>query len=229
MPVTKVVEIIKRVENVLQDTNIRWPRLELQEWLNEAYSTILLARPDANARTGAYTCVPGTRQQVTTGFADALRVLDVPRNLAATSSKKAVRLIRRDVLDDQRPSWHAEVQSVDIQYWMFDPRQPKEFFVYPPATALAQLEVVYTAPVGTHSMLEAALAPDSGDTTTILVDDVYAGPLVDWLLYRSYSKDADYAANSSRAALHLQAFTDAIGAKNSTDAAADPKNDSSVT
>lgn len=229
MATIKVIEIIARVENILQDTGIRWPRTELQQWLNEAYLNILLARPDANAKTGTFTCVIGTRQKLENQFADGLRVLDVVRNMAGASTKRVVRLIQRSILDDQRPSWHTETGTVNIQHWMFDTRQPKEFFVYPPALATAELEVVYTAPVGAHTLTEAQLDPDSANATVILLDDLYAAPLVDWILYRAYSKDAEYGENQTRASGHLQAFTATIGAKTTIDGAADPKIPSRVT
>lgn len=229
MATTRVIEIIRRVETLLQDTNVRWPRLELQDWLNEAYLNVLLARPDANALTGVFACAAGSRQSLTTAFPSALRLLDVPRNLAATSTKRAVRQISRHVLDDQRPAWHNEAQADSIQHWMFDPRQPKEFFVYPPASANAELEVVYTAPVGAHNLTENQLDPESGTTDVILLDDLYAGPLVDWVCYRALSKDAEYAANAQRAAAHLATFTSTIGAKNQSDTAVTPTVPSSVT
>jgi hypothetical protein len=225
----KVTEIIKRVETILQDSNLRWPRLELQSWLNEAYLNIILARPDANALTGTYTCTLGTRQNVTSVFPSALRLLDVTRNLAATSSKRVIRQVDRHVLDDQRPAWHAETASVDIQHWTFDPRQPKEFFLYPPATVAAEVEVVYTAPVGAHALTENQLDPAGAEAAVILLDDIYAGPLVDWICYRAYSKDAEYGENANRAAGHLAAFTNTIGAKTTTDNAANPNVPSDVT
>lgn len=229
MSTVKVIEIISRVENILQDSGIRWPRRELQQWLNEAYLNIVLARPDANAVTGTFICAEGTRQRLTDQFSDGLRILDVVRNVATASSKRVVRLVNRAILDDQRPSWHVESGSVNIQHWMFDPRQPKEFFVYPPATTSAQLEVVYTAPVGEHALTETQLNPDNADATVILLDDLYAGPIVDWMLYRAYSKDAEYGENQARAAGHFQAFSTTIGVKNTTDAAVDPKIPSKVT
>lgn len=228
MATITVTELISRVEIVLQDAGVRWPRLELQKWLNEGYNVILLARPDANALTGVFTCVAGTRQVVTTQFPNALRLLDVVRNMATTSTRRVVRLVNRTILDDQRPSWHTETPTVNIQHWMFDPRQPKEFFVYPPASAQAQIEVVYTAPVGAHSLTEEQLL-DSGTAEVILLDDVYAAPLVDWILYRAYSKDAEYGENLNRAAGHLQAFQSALGIKSASDTAADPTIPSSVT
>ena len=142
MSTVKVTDIIRRVEDVLQDTNIRWPRTELQNWMNESYLAITLARPDANAKTGSFTCAAGTRQVLTAEFPSSLRLLDVTRNLATNSGYKVIRLVARSVLDDQRPAWHAETGTTSIQHYTFDPRQPKEFFVYPPATTAAEIEVV---------------------------------------------------------------------------------------
>ena len=104
MATIKVVEIVSRVENILQDSGIRWPRTEIQQWLNEAYLTVILSRPDANAKAGTFTCTAGTRQVLTDVFPDGLRLLDVVRNLAATSTKRVVRQIPRSILDDQRPA-----------------------------------------------------------------------------------------------------------------------------
>lgn len=222
MATIKVIDVVQRVEDVLQDENIRWPRLEIQNWINEAYLQIVLLRPDANAKAATLTCVAGTRQTLATGFPTALRLLDVVRNLATSSSKKVVRLISRSVLDDQRPSWHAETGTVNIQNFTFDPRQPKEFFVYPPATTSAQVEVVYADAPGAHSLSESALNPAGSNTEVIKLDDTYLSAIIDWVLYRSYSKDAEYAANAQRAVSHNNAFLAGIGAKTQSDMSSAP-------
>ena len=222
MATIKVIDIIRRVEFVLQDTNVRWPRLELQNWINEAYMAITLLRPDASAKTGTFTCAAGSRQVLTAQFASAIRLLDVTRNLASSSTKKVVRVVSRSVLDDQKPTWHSETQSVNIQHYTYDTRQPKEFFVYPPATTAAQLEVVYADIPGTHALSESDLDPTGSNTVVILLDDIYMSPILDWVLYRAYSKDAEYGANEARAAASYQAFNSALGAKTQVDAAVAP-------
>ena len=222
MATIKVIEVIKRVEDVLQDSNVRWPRVELQNWLNESYLQIALLRPDASSKTGTLTCVAGSRQTITSGFSTALRLLDVVRNLAASSDKKVVRLIDRSVLDDQRPAWHNDTASVNIQNYTFDVRQPKEFFVFPPATTSAQLEVVYTDLPGTHSLSEANLHPTTGSSEVIKVDDTYLSVITDWILYRAFSKDAEFAANAARAGAHYQTFMSSIGNKTQSDVGSSP-------
>lgn len=229
MSTVKVTDIIRRVEDVLQDTNIRWPRTELQNWMNESYLAITLARPDANAKTGSFTCAAGTRQVLSSEFPSSLRLLDVTRNLATNSGYKVIRLVARSVLDDQRPAWHAETGTTAIQHFTFDPRQPKEFFVYPPATTSAEIEVVYTDSPGATALTESQLDPAGSDTTVILLDDIYMSPMIDWILYRAYSKDAEYGANEQRAQAAYGAFNAALATKNQVDSAVSPSNMSSVT
>ncbi len=229
MATVKVTDIIRNVEHVLQDTSIRWPRTELQNWINESYLAIILMRPDANAKTGTFTCAAGSRQQLTSQFASSLKLLDVTRNLASASDKRAVRLVARSVLDDQRPTWHGETGTVNIQHYMYDPRQPKEFFVYPPATTAAEIEVIYADAVTGHALSESALDPTGSNATVILLDDIYKSPITDWVLYRAYSKDAEYGANEQRAVGAYNAFNTALGAKNQVDAAVSPQQASKVT
>lgn len=222
MATIKVIEVIKRVEDVLQDSNVRWPRVELQNWLNESYLQIVLLRPDASSKTGTFTCVAGSRQSITSGFSSALRLLDVVRNLASSSDKKVVRLIDRSVLDDQRPTWHTETGSVNTQNYTFDIRQPKEFFVYPPATTSTKLEVVYADLPGAHSLSASALDPTGSNTEVIKVDDTYLSVITDWILYRAFSKDAEFAANAARAGAHYQTFMSSIGNKTQSDVGSSP-------
>lgn len=229
MAVVKVIDIIRNVETMLQDTNVRWPRTELQSWLNEAYLAILIRRPDANSISVEFTCAAGTRQKLTTQFSDALRLIDVVRNTAATSKKRSIRMVDRRILDDQRPDWHSDEGTLDIQHYMYDPRLPKEFFVYPPALATTKIEVVYSKTITNHVLTETELDPAGENTDVIQIDDVYAPAIEDYILYRSYVKDADYAGNESRATGFFNAFKSHLGDKNATDAAIDPKPQSKVT
>jgi len=229
MATIKVIEIISRVEAILQDADVRWPRLELQKWLNEAYLSIVLLRPDANAKCATFTCTAGTKQSLKAssgGFPSALGLLDITRNVLAASDKKVVRVVARSVLDDQRPAWHTETATNNIQHYTHDPRNPKEFYVYPPALATAQLEVIYTDAPGVHTLSQAQLHPTTGSTEIIKLDDTYLSPITDWILYRAYSKDAEYSANEQRAASAFQTFNAAIGVKTQVDAAAAPSSGS---
>ncbi|NCC40556.1 MAG: hypothetical protein EOM21_14095 [Gammaproteobacteria bacterium] len=204
-----VEDIITRAQIILQDTTgTRWPTAELLNWLNDSYKEIVQARPDLYpVTTPTFTCVAGTRQVAPTG---ALRMIDVVRNGGGT--KRAVRLIDRRILDDQLPSWHSQSGSTEIQHWMFDPRTPREFLVYPPAASGASLEIVYSA----------VPAPHDTATGNIAIIDSYGNVMLDYILYRAYTKDAEYTANAARAQAHYGAMQNAISSGAASDAAGRP-------
>lgn len=225
MASVKVIDIIERAQTILQDTTAtRWKVTELQDWLNDSYREIAQARPDVKTATGTLTCAAGTRQSIATTFPTALRLINVIRNMAATSDKRAVRSIDRRILDDQRRTWHSETGTVSIEHFMFDPVLPLSFLVYPPATTAAELEVIYSAVPSAHTLTEANLTVgNAGESAeTINVADSYANVMLDYLLYRAYQKDVDYAANGQRSVNHLQAVQSALGIKTQVDGATTP-------
>lgn len=222
MATERVFTLVNKAQTILQDvTSVRWPVLELQGWLNDSYREILILRPDSNTLTGSFTCAAGARQVITTQFPNALRLIEVVRNLAVASDRRAVRLVDRRVVDEQRRTWYAETPSVTIQHYMFDPRLPKEFLVYPPATNTAQLELAYAQVPAAHTLTESQLT-NPATAEVIRLDDSFANAMLDYVLYRAYSKDAEYAANATRAAAHYQVFQNALGIKGQVEAASQP-------
>lgn len=226
MAVSKVVDIVKRAQTILQDTTAtRWPLVELQYWLNDAYKEIVIFRPDANAASADVTLAAGARQRGqdvgSINLPNLLRVLDVVRNTHASSDKRAIRRTDRKILDDQRPTWYSDTSTFSIQHFIYDDRNPHEFLVYPPASAGATVEIVYSSVPTAHTLTETQLG-NTATTETIRLDDIYANCLLDYILYRAYSKDAEYAGNGARATGHYTAFTTALGTKTTVDVNVSP-------
>lgn len=222
MATVKVVDLIVRAQTLLQDEDsVRWTVAELQYWLNDAYKETIGLRPDVNTQTSEYTCVAGPRQALTGSFPNAIRLVEVVRNLATTSNKTSVRLTDRKSLDTQRRSWYADTPSASVEMYMFDPRTPKQFLVYPPATTAARLEVIYSV-LPTEHTLSAAQLVNPATAETIRIDDIFATALFDYMMYRAYSKDAEQTAMMQRAVAHYQAFQNALGIKQQVDAASQP-------
>lgn len=224
MAVSKVVDIVKRAQTILQDTTAtRWPLTELQGWLNDSYKEIVILRPDANAASATVSLAAGARQKChdagSVNLPNLLRVLDVVRNIHASSDKRAIRRTDRKILDDQRPTWYTDTATYSIQHYIYDDRNPHEFMVYPPATAGATIELVYSSVPTSHNLTEAEL---SSSSEVIRLDDIYANAMLDYILYRAYSKDAEYAANGQRAQAHYAAFSGALGAKTTADTTVSP-------
>lgn len=200
--------IIRRVVITLQDdTSIRWPVAELVRYLNDGQREIALYRPDSMVTNAVVTLVAGSKQSIPAGGS---KLIEVVRN-NSTASKRAVRLTNREILDAQSPGWHGITGVNEILHFMYDPRDPKVFYVYPPAAGpTAALDLVYS------SLPTDIAEPADGVTYTavtgnISVPDIYGNVLQDYILYRSFAKDSEYAGNANRAQAHYAAFANALG------------------
>lgn len=188
--------LIDRTSIILQDTtNIRWPRIELLGWLNDGEREIVLHKPNAYIKNVQTPLAAGSKQNLPV---DGVSLIDVPRNVAGP----AIRVVSREILDAQTPGWHTGIPQVTTKHYVYSPLDPKTFYVYPPSTGTGSVDLVY-----------AASPADVGEASTILVDDVYATALINYMLYRAYSKDAEYAANSAQATAFYSAFMALLGAK----------------
>jgi hypothetical protein len=199
--------IVRRVVETLQDnTSVRWPVNELVRYLNDGQREIILYRPDAMVTNAAVTLVAGSKQVLP---ANGAKLIEVVRNTAG--NKRSVRLVNREILDSQSPGWHNITGATEILHFMYDPRDPKIFYVYPPAAASgASLDVVYAAlPTDVTEPADGALY--TAVSGNISVPDIYGNVLQDYILYRSYSKDSEYAGNAQRAQAHYGAFANALG------------------
>ena len=200
--------IIRRAVDTLQDvTSIRWPVPELVRYLNDGQREVVLHRPDSLSTNEVIDCLAGTKQALP---ANGAKLIEVVRNAGANSDKRAVRMANREVLDAQLPGWHNVAGADTIMHFMYDPRDPRVFYVYPPATIAAKLEIVYAA-YPTDVAEPADGSTYDVVTGNISLPDIYGNVLLDYILYRSYSKDSEYAGNAQRAQAHYAAFTGALG------------------
>ena len=194
---------------LLQDgTNIRWTKTEMLGWINSAQREILIYKPNANPTLGNITTVAGSKQTLPAG---GIQLLDLTRNMGSDGATpgKAITNIDRNILDTTIPGWHATtpvVATVGVDHYAFDPKFPTIFYVYPPIAASAKLEGVWSA-----------LPTDlTGDDTTItgnIFNDLYETVILDYVLYRAYSKDSEFTGNANRAVAHYQAFIAALTGK----------------
>ncbi len=197
--------VLGNAVTIIQDTtNVRWPLNELTEWLNAGQREIVMSRPDANIVNGAIPLVAGSKQTLP---ANGFKLLDVIRNTAALS---AIRLVQREILDAQIPNWHALPGVAAALHYMFDQRDPTIFYVYPPALVGGSVDGIYSA-YPADIPIPAAGAALTAITQNIGVLDTFANALTDYILYRAYSKDAQYAGNGQRAMAHFTAFANALG------------------
>lgn len=218
MATMTVQNIVDRAGIILQDTtHIRWDSTELLKWLNDAQREIVMRKPDAYVTSASLALVEGTRQSLP---ATGVQLIDVSRNLGPTDTPAdgpAVTYMPRKILDNSKRSWHTETAAAVIQHFCFDERDPKKFYVYPPADATSSVEIIF-----------AAAPADILISDTITLDDIFANAILDYILYRAYSKDADYTANSPRAQAAYQSFLNSLGLRDEAEAKYDPNNHPSI-
>jgi hypothetical protein len=199
--------LIRRVVETLQDTtSIRWPVAELVRYLNDGQREIIVHRPDAMVTNASVSLASGTKQSLP---ANGAKLIDVVRNSAG--NKRAIRMCAREILDAQSPGWHNLSGVTEIVHFMFDPRDPKVFYVYPPAAVSgAAVDLVYSA-LPTDIAEPAAGTDFAAVSGNISVPDIYSNALQDYVLYRAYTKDSQYAGNEARAQARYAAFANALG------------------
>lgn len=225
-------ELLTKASRILQDdAHVRWTLPELVGWINDGQRAIVLAKPSANAESMALTLVEGTLQSLTT--ASHLMLLRLPRNLkSATPPLKGGRVIRptsREMLDSSFPAWHDPNENpyrAVVRQYVYDEANPREFYVYPGNDGNGIVEAVV-------SVLPTFLTA-SGDVDTLAsysaalgLPEPYAVLLMDYVLYRAFSKD-DSAADSSRSRAHFEAFAMALGIKAEVENSHSPNSRASV-
>lgn len=203
---TPAQSIILDVQIALLDVSgTRWPATELVKYLHDGQRAIAQMRPDTTATVVAFTpAAAGARHTLP---AAAASLIDIPRN--AGVRKRAITKVDQVLLDATVRDWQGMAPAAEIQHFMHDLREPRAFLTYPPAATTAALELVYSAyPAATATASGAAAATVSGN---IDLPDEWANPLLNYVLYRAYSKDAEVAGNAQLAASHLALFNNAAG------------------
>lgn len=195
-----VGDILTRAGDTLLDASfVRWTQPELLRYLNDGRYEMAQVRPDLYSKIATVTLIAGTLQSIPT---EGFRFLDGVRNVKSDGTPMAaIRVAEREAFDAFNPSWHTTKQSGTIQHFMFDERNPRKFFVYPPAIADTKIDISY------------AKTPDtvSSNSTELTEEGVLATALVDYVCYRAFAKDTEFGGNSARAAAHFQRFAQAIG------------------
>jgi|TARA_R100001460_G_scaffold13803_3_gene31126 hypothetical protein len=201
--------IIARVQDTLQDTtSVRWPEAELLRYINDAQREVVNLRPDASATTSNVQLVTGTKQTLPTA---GLRLIKVTRNMSDASGgatgKRAIRIVDSDILNTQEPDWNDPTVSGDaahgtnVKHYIFDQDDPRSFYVYPGVSGNAFVEIVFSK----------SPTDLSSTSSTIDIDDTFGNAIVDYVLFRSYLKDAEYAGNAVRSNQHYALFNNSLG------------------
>ena len=217
--------LISRIQDTLQDTTgVRWTEAELLRYINDAQREVVNFKPAAAADHSNVQLATGTEQSIPDV---AMCLIKVVRNMSATggsaTGKKAIRLVDEDILNSIEPDWHDPTVTGDaahgsvIKHYIYDPDDPRRFYVYPGVKS------------GLNAYVELVTARNPTDlsatSSTIYIDDVYGNALVDYVLYRCYMKDAEFAGNAQRAGSHYQLFMASVSGGGQSKVLLDPNSD----
>ena len=209
--------VADRVSELLQDVSrVTWTEPQLIEWCNDAVRALVLVRPDVSAVFKNLQLVAGTRQELTVD--GDLRLMSLPRNMGATGStvgRSITGPVPQEDMDAINPSWHTDTATGYVIQYVHDLATPKVFYVYPQVESGSEFYV--EARVSQLPTVITAL------TETLAVDDIYGPALIEWILYRAWSRDAETSPNWQRGAKHYENFFNILGIKSQIDAAISPE------
>jgi hypothetical protein len=197
MATTTLKEVIDRCKVTLQEITTdgtRWANQELVDWAGEFYQLASSVNPAEFSGVREFTCVSGTKQDAPN---NVVQIIDITRNLDGT--KMPIFATTKNVLDSTRRGWHGELESQAQEVFVLDERYPRTFYVWPPAQAGSKVEVVAIAVPEKH-----LIADYSGGTASIKCSDRLTPSMVDYILFRAYSKDAEFAGNQQRSDIHYR-------------------------
>jgi len=201
--------LLLRIRDTLQDTTgVRWLDAELLRYMNDAQREIVNLRPDSAADHSNVQLATGTEQAIPDV---GLRLIKVVRNMSAAggsaTGKRVIRIVDREILDTQEPNWHDPTVTGDAahttvpKHYVFDEDDPRKYYVYPGVAGNAFVEIVYSRSPTDFANASSAVS---------YLDDTYANPIIDYVLYRAYMKDAEFAGNQNRASAHYGLFISSI-------------------
>ena len=138
MAVIKVVDVLDQAAYMLTDESaVRWPKPTLLKWFNEAQRAVVLRRPDSLAVNEPFVCAAGARQVLP---AAGIRLIDIVRVIGGSGVTK----VDKSQLDAHVRDWYTHTETAAIEHFVYDERDPKNFYLYPPALAATSIEIIYS-------------------------------------------------------------------------------------
>lgn len=223
--------ILRRAVDLLQDqTSVRWPMHELVRYFNDGQRIVVKARPDAMNTATTMTLSAGARQSLESATANTAgnaalsptpaKLIEITRNMAGDLT--AITKVDRKMMDAGERGWYNATAAISIKHFMFDERNPRVFYTYPPALTTSKVEVMYSA--YPTDITEPAVGTIWSDVTgNLSLPDIYADDVLNCILYKAYSKDSEFAGNAERAAFYLGLVDKSLGAEIAATIAVAPK------
>lgn len=193
----------KAAELLLDESNVRWPAVDLLAWLNEGQHAIVRLDSSAKIVTTSEVLIAGTRQSLPVV---AIRLNRVIRNMGTGGSTpgRAITHINLEALDLNFPDWHTERADDEVINYSYDATDPYIFWVFPqqPGSSPGFVQLSYSV-----------LPTDVAIGVAIDIHDIYASALVDYIMHRGYEKNDEITDALEKAKSYYAKFTAQIAEK----------------
>lgn len=180
---------------------------QLVKWANIGMDQIVAFVPSANTVIESAKLAAGSRQTIAASGMVFIRAI---RNMGTDGQTpgNAIQMVDSlDIVNSFNMAWPAVTQASVIKEAVKDPSIQSAYWVFPPSDGTTYIEIE-------RSEKPTPIVWDSNgvwETARIGVTNEYIGALLDYILYRAYSRDSDYPGNVERAQLHQQSFRQALG------------------
>ena len=169
-------QLLERVKTTLLEDGEDgfWDDQEIVDYLNEGIKFVIGQKPSAYTIQDNMALVAGYKQEIPVDWVELVDVV-------ANANGRAVTGIDREFLDQFDPDWTTATQSATIKHWMYEKKDRRYFYVYPPATSAAILTC------------KAVVIPDVMNTDSdnlFPLDDIYDVPVIYYALAQCYAKNA---------------------------------------
>lgn len=208
------LQLYSGAAEVLEDiTYVTYLETSFLNWVNDAQRAIVLADPTANAKILSIALTPGVSFQTLPATVNSLGGLSLNMGTDGLTPGKAIRgPVPQETLDSLVPDWQTTTGTY-VREYVYDAAFGSNYYVYPPVTGTWYVQArVFAKPT------DLAASSDPID-----LPDQYGPAIIEWLLYRCYSRDAERTPNFGRANRHFANFFQLLGVKIKSDMTIDPK------
>ena len=178
--------VLETVAGTLEDQGLdTWTLQDLVRYANDGANDMHVRHPDLFNSYADHPLVAGVRQTLP---ATGSKLIDITHN--TVGDQRPVTLVQEALLNAQLPGWRREMQTLEIEHYTYDEREPKAFNVFPPAKVGARLATKFAAvPVDMPIPGEnVQLADLTGD---INVPDLQATTLQHYIVARCFSEGGE--------------------------------------
>ncbi|MEZ8965493.1 DUF6682 family protein [Vibrio breoganii] len=191
-----VQDILDRLKVALVDeSHTLWTEAELLGYINDALSALVIARPDLGFKTHSYNSASKSIEKPT----DYYRFETVQ-----SAGGIAIQFVDIHKLNQLEPTWRTAT-GMPYCWTRYDDHVDEVFLVPAPSEAI-DIEIIYSAHLAVSII-----------TDVLPVPAIYEGLILDFVLYRAFSKTGQGGSDMNKALSHQNSFYSTLGQKQQVD------------